>query len=79
MAHKRWSELSRPARWTLVATSAVQITLAAGAWWDLARRPVTAVRGSKRAWAFVIAINVVGPLAYLRFGRKPVQQLSESE
>jgi hypothetical protein len=50
----------------------VQIALAAGAWWDLARRPATAVQGSKGAWALVIAVNFVGPVAYLRFGRKPI-------
>lgn len=39
------------------------------AWADLAERPPDQVRGSKRRWAFVIAIDVIGPLLYWRRGR----------
>ena len=53
---------------------AVQLGLAGSAWWDLSRRPAEAVRGTKTAWAFVIGINFIGPLLYLRFGRKPLPQ-----
>lgn len=45
--------------------------MAAVAWIDLARRPASLVRGPKWPWALVIAVNVVGPLAYWRFGRIP--------
>ncbi|MFD2417126.1 PLD nuclease N-terminal domain-containing protein [Amycolatopsis pigmentata] len=72
MTHRRWQDLSTARRRTIVAASVVQITLAGGAWWDLSRRPAAAVRGPKPAWALIIAINFVGPLLYLRFGRKPV-------
>lgn len=47
----------------------VQFALAGYAWTDLARRPRSLVRGPKPAWAAVIAINFVGPIIYLRFGR----------
>ncbi|MFK0246043.1 PLDc N-terminal domain-containing protein [Amycolatopsis azurea] len=50
----------------------VQVTLAALAWTDLALRPATEVRGSKRRWALIIAINFAGPLAYLTWGRRPI-------
>lgn len=47
----------------------VQFALAGYAWVDLARRPGELVRGPKPAWALVIAINFVGPITYLLFGR----------
>ena len=47
----------------------VQFALAGYAWWDLARRPRELVRGSKPAWAAIIAVNFVGPIAYLWIGR----------
>lgn len=67
---KKWAELSRLQRCALASAAALQFGLAGAAWWDLSRRPADTVHGSKAAWAFVIGINVVGPLAYLRFGRK---------
>lgn len=72
MVRKKWSELSRPQRCLILGAALLQFTLAGAAWWDLSRRPAAAVRGSKTVWAFVIAVNFIGPLAYLRFGRKPV-------
>jgi len=68
----RWHDLSRSRRGAMIALGAAQVSLAAGAWWDLARRPAAAVNGPKSLWALVIAVNFVGPLAYLRFGRRPV-------
>jgi hypothetical protein len=47
-----------------------QISLAATAWTDLARRSAAEVKGPKRVWAFVIAINFIGPISYLVFGRR---------
>ncbi|NYJ08776.1 PLD nuclease N-terminal domain-containing protein [Petropleomorpha daqingensis] len=54
----------------VVALGAVQVSLAAAAWTDLARRPARQVNGPKPLWALVIAVNVVGPLTYFRFGRR---------
>jgi hypothetical protein len=48
----------------------VQISLAATAWVDLARRPAELVRGPKPAWALAIAVNFVGPIAYFTVGRR---------
>ena len=54
----------------LVATGAVQLALAGTAWADLARRRPADVAGRKGVWAAVIAVDWVGPLAYLRWGRR---------
>ncbi|HJQ47157.1 MAG TPA: PLDc N-terminal domain-containing protein, partial [Amycolatopsis sp.] len=73
MARKKWSDLSVVERCGILGAAIVQFALAGGAWWDLSRRPASGVRGSKQMWAFVIAINFVGPVTYLRFGRKPAE------
>jgi hypothetical protein len=68
---KRWSELSRAQRTAIVVAGAVQVTLAAVAVNDLVRRPAAQVRGPKWAWAPAMAVNFVGPVAYLCAGRRP--------
>jgi hypothetical protein len=70
MAGRRWADLSSGQRAGVVALGTVQVSLAAAAWTDLARRPARKVNGPKPVWALVIAINFVGPLAYFRFGRR---------
>jgi len=67
---KKWSDLTRRQQAVVIATGAVQLSLAAAAWVDLARRPAEQVEGSKAKWAAVIAINWVGPLTYFARGRK---------
>ncbi len=70
MARRRWRELT-PAQQTAVLTlGAVQLSLAATAWTDLARRPAAEVNGPKAGWAAVVAVNFFGPLAYFRWGRR---------
>lgn len=71
---KKWSELTPAQQNTITAAGAVEVALAVTAWWDLSRRPAAAVRGPKPLWAVIIAVNFVGPLSYLRFGRKPVTE-----
>lgn len=68
-AHRNLSDLSPARRRTILAAAAVQVLLAAIAWWDLARRPEDRVNGPKSAWAVAIAVNFAGPLAYFRWGR----------
>lgn len=53
----------------LVAAS-VQLSLLATALVDLAKRDPAQIRGSKRAWVPALFVNFIGPIAYLRFGRK---------
>lgn len=76
MAKRRWSDLSPVQQATVLAAASVQLALAAAAWADLATRPAEQVNGSKARWAAVIAVNVVGPLAYFTRGRRlaPVHQ-----
>lgn len=65
----RWKDQSPARRRCTVVAGIVQVVLALAAWSDLARRPAGAVRGRKRVWAAVIAVNFVGPIAYFQFGR----------
>jgi phospholipase D-like protein len=67
---KRWSDLSSGQRIAVVATGVVQVSLLVRALWDLSRRPSDQVRGNKLAWAAACFVNFIGPLAYLRFGRR---------
>lgn len=66
----KWQELSSGQRAAVLTLASVQVSLAATAWTDLARRPADQVKGSKAKWAAVIAINVVGPVLYFTKGRR---------
>ena len=69
--HKRsWSEQSPARRAGVVAAAAAQLTLLVVALRDLRGRPADQVNGSKAAWTAACFVNFVGPLAYLRFGRR---------
>jgi hypothetical protein len=70
MARRRWRDLSPREQTAVLTLASVQLSLAATAWADLATRPAAQVNGSKVRWAFVIAINFVGPLAYFLRGRR---------
>ncbi|HET9139808.1 PLD nuclease N-terminal domain-containing protein [Actinophytocola sp.] len=69
MTRRHWKDLTPTQRAAFVSASAVQIGLAAAAWTDLARRPQERVNGRKPLWAAAIAVNFVGPIAYLLWGR----------
>ncbi|WP_040798062.1 DUF5652 family protein [Nocardia higoensis] len=74
MAKRKWSDLSERSRRLIVATTALETILKIVALADLARRPESEIRGSKRAWATaIVLLNTVGavPLAYLLRGRRP--------
>ena len=70
MPRRRWNDLSPREQTAVLTLGAVQLSLAATAWTDLARRPAAQVNGSKARWSLVIAINFFGPLAYFRWGRR---------
>ena len=70
MAQKKWSDLTSGQQAAIVVAGCVQVSLAAAAWADLARRPAEEVVGSKGKWAAIIAINFVGPVAYFARGRR---------
>jgi hypothetical protein len=67
---KRWSDLTPGQQTAILVAASVQISLAATAWVDLARRPAELVRGPKLAWAAAIAVNFVGPISYFAVGRR---------
>ena len=67
---KRWSDLSDREKTAVLVAASVQISLAATAWIDLARRPADQVRGPKAAWAAAIGVNFVGPIAYFAWGTR---------
>ena len=66
---KKWSDLTKGQQTAVLVAGSVQLSLAATAWADLARRPASEVNGSKAKWAAIIAVNFVGPIAYLTRGR----------
>jgi hypothetical protein len=70
-AKKKWRDLEPGQRRAMIAGGTVQAALAVSAWYDLSHRPRELVNGPKLLWALVIAINLVGPIAYFRFGRHP--------
>ena len=70
MRSRRWSDMSPGARRAVVALAVAQVSLAAAAWADLARRPPAGVNGKKQWWALAILVNFAGPLAYFRWGRR---------
>lgn len=70
MDKRSWDDLSAPEQAGLVVAASVQLALAAAAWADLAKRPADLVRGPKLAWAAIIAVNFVGPIAYFVLGRR---------
>ncbi len=70
MSKRRWRDLT-PAQKAVVGTLAsVQLSLAAAAWTDLAKRPAAQVNGPKALWAALIGVNFIGPLLYFRKGRR---------
>lgn len=72
MARRRWNELTNGEKTAIMVAASVQISLAATAWVDLARRPAAQVRGPKPLWAVAIAVNFVGPISYFAVGRRRV-------
>lgn len=77
MRKRRWDDLSGTQRALVVLVAVVQVSLAAAAWADLARRPADQVNGRKPVWAAAIAVNLIGPLLYFRRGRRPSGLFSE--
>ena len=69
-ARGKWSELSPRQQTAVLVLGSIQLSLAATAWVDLARRPAAQVNGRKVIWALVIAINWIGPLSYFRWGHR---------
>jgi hypothetical protein len=71
VTRRSWSALSDRSKTAVLVLASIQLSLAVTAWIDLARRPASLVRGSKVAWAAVIAVTLAGPAAYFTLGRLP--------
>lgn len=67
---KEWNALPRRQKAALIAAATVQVSLLAGALYDLYHRPARRIRGPKKLWAGLVFINFIGPLAYFLVGRK---------
>ena len=77
---KNFSELSAPARASIIVGAVLQLAYAAAAFSDLARRPAGEVRGPKVLWVPVILVNWIGPTAYFLGAIKRNQRaLTEGE
>jgi hypothetical protein len=70
MPRKHWSDLPPAQQRLIIALASLQLSLLCAALWDIARRPVEEINGSKAAWAAASLVSFVGPLAYFRFGRR---------
>jgi hypothetical protein len=68
---KKWSDLTPSQQRAILTLGSIQLSLAATAWVDLARRKPEEINGSKGRWAAIIAINWVGPVLYFARGRRP--------
>lgn len=67
---KSWSDLSSTQQRAIIVSGAVEVVVTVVALRDLARRPGEQVRGPKALWVLGCAVQPVGPLAYLRWGRR---------
>lgn len=65
----RWDEASNAKRVAVMLLVSLKVATTVSAWVDLAERPPELVKGRKRTWAFIIAIDVIGPILYYRRGR----------
>ena len=68
MPKRKWKDMTPRQRALILVAASVQLSRAATAFTDLARRPAAQVRGRKVAWVPVIMLNTVGPIIYFVFG-----------
>lgn len=73
MQHRKWDQLSPSTRRVVATTGIIDVALRIVALIDLARRPPSGVKGSKRGWAVALAVISSGgilPMVYLILGRR---------
>jgi hypothetical protein len=68
--NKSWREMSPLQRKAVVAGGLVELVVTAIAARDLYRRHSSQVRGPKALWFGALAVQPLGPIGYLLFGRK---------
>jgi hypothetical protein len=74
---KRWSDFSPAQRAAILVGAAIEVVLTTTALVDLAKRPRAQVRGPKLFWLLACVVQPVGPISYLMFGRRPLDQVGE--
>jgi hypothetical protein len=70
---KRWSDLSPQQQTAIVVGAIAELIMTTVALRDLAGRPASHVRGSKRLWILTFIVQPVGPILYLLRGRREVE------
>ncbi|MFB8148052.1 PLDc N-terminal domain-containing protein [Microbacterium sp. NPDC056003] len=65
---KSRQEMAPIGRAVLGLVGLVQVVFAFLAFWDLAHRDASEVRGPKPAWIPAILVNWIGPASYFLFG-----------
>ena len=67
-----WRERTTEQRLRMILQAGIQLGLLVAALYDLRRRPADQIRGPKRIWALVCAMNYLGlgPIAYFLIGRR---------
>lgn len=66
----QWNDLSPRQKTAVRVAVSVELALTATALVELARRPKEQIRGSKAAWAIGCAVQPIGPIAFLLWGRR---------
>jgi len=69
---KSWSDLNPTQQKAIIVAGAAEAVITAVAVVDLVRRPKARVRGPKALWLIAFAVQPIGPLAYLKKGRRAV-------
>jgi hypothetical protein len=67
---RRWQEMPGWQQTGITVLAATEIVLTTLAAVDLVRRDKSAVRGRKLLWWPVLTVQPLGPVAYLKWGRK---------
>ncbi|MGD0997113.1 MAG: PLD nuclease N-terminal domain-containing protein [Thermoleophilia bacterium] len=69
-AKQKWSDLSKRSRTLIIIAGVIEVSLLVAALIDIARRPASQIRGSKRMWVPLAFVNVIGPVSYFLVGRR---------
>jgi len=60
----------KPNKYVLAAIAVVHVVVVALTWWDIRNRPAELVRGNKKCWSVVNALNTANAAVYWLVGRR---------
>jgi len=69
MKYKKWKELSRNQKIVIAILGSFQLSLLVAALSDIYHRPAYEIKGKKVWWVLASFVDIIGPLAYFKFGR----------